>query len=69
MTGRFTVNGEILSFGPFATTKMYCAGSLEAEYARQLGLTASHIIQGPELRLILLKDAGTMVFTRNFKAE
>lgn len=64
MSGSFASDGEILSFGPFAMTKMYCEGSLEGEYARQLSLVASHVIEGRELKLVLLKDAGTMIFTK-----
>jgi len=70
LSGMFVVDGEVLSFSPLLSTKMACADtSLETEYARQLGLTASYVIEGDELRLNLVKDAGTMIFTRLFRGE
>lgn len=62
MRGSYVRDGEILSFTPFASTKMYCEGSVETEYARQIGLTTSHTISSNQLRLILNRDAGVMVF-------
>lgn len=64
MSGKYIKNGEVLSFTPFASTKMYCEGSIEGEYAQQLGLTTSYVISDTELRLILNRDVGIMVFER-----
>lgn len=62
----FVVDNEILSIGPIASTKMACApGSLETEYTQELLRAVSHVIAGDELRVILVKDSGTMVFTKH----
>ena len=60
---KFIIDDEILSIGPIGATEMACAGeTLETLYTQELGRTASHVIKGKELRLILWKDAGVMVF-------
>lgn len=65
MSGSYTKSDDALTFGAFAMTKMYCEGSMEGEYARQLALTSSHAIEGDTLRLVLGENGGTMVFTRD----
>jgi heat shock protein HslJ len=62
--GNYVIDGEVLSFGPFVQTMMYCEGSKETDYARQLSLTSSYTIVGDELRLNLYKDYGVMVFKK-----
>jgi heat shock protein HslJ len=62
--GNYVFNGEILSFGPFIQTLMYCEGSMESEYSKQLSLTSSYTIFGNELRLNLNRDYGVMTFKR-----
>jgi heat shock protein HslJ len=62
LSGDFAVDGEVLSFGPFMSTLMYCDGSLEGEYGSDLALTNSYEIVGDELRLNLNRDFGVMVF-------
>lgn len=62
LSGDFVVDGEVLSFGPFMSTLMYCDGSLEGEYGSDLALTNSYEIVGDELRLNLNRDFGVMVF-------
>lgn len=64
LSGTYVREGEILSFGSLAMTDMYCEGSLDVEYAEQLALTNSYIVEGNQLRLNLNRDYGTMVFTR-----
>lgn len=64
MFGSYVRDGEVLSFSPFAMTKKYCEGSLESEYAQQLSLTNSFVINDDELSLILNRDFGVMLFTR-----
>lgn len=65
LLGGFVKDGEVLSFGPLASTKMYCAGeTLERVYAEQLALTSSYAIEGDTLRLNLNRDYGVMVFVR-----
>ncbi len=62
--GNYVLDGEVLSFGPFVQTMMYCEGSKEADYSRQLSLTSSYVIAGDELKLNLYKDYGTMIFKK-----
>lgn len=69
MSGNYVKDGEVLSFTPFASTKMYCEGSLEGEYSRQLGLTNSYVISGDELRLNLNRDYGTMIFNKKSNSQ
>lgn len=64
MGGTYTQNEEVLSFGPFMSTKMFCEGSMESDYASQLALAASHVIEGDTLRINLNRDFGVMVFER-----
>jgi heat shock protein HslJ len=64
MRGALAVDGEVLSMGQIASTKMFCEGSLEGEYAQDLQLVGSHQISGDTLTLIQLKDAGTMTFAK-----
>jgi heat shock protein HslJ len=64
ISGSFTLNEEVLSFKPFAMTKKFCEGSIEAQYVQDLGLTTSYVIDGSELHLNLNRDAGIMVFVR-----
>lgn len=60
--GNFVVDGEVLSIGSLVATEMACANSTEGFYTKQLGRVASHVINGDELTLILIKDSGTMTF-------
>ncbi len=62
LSGDFVIDGEVLSFGPFMSTLMYCEGSLEGEYGSDLALTNSYRIIGDELHLNLNRDFGTMIF-------
>lgn len=64
MGGIYSQDGEVLSMGQFVMTKMYCEGSMEMVYADQLALVNSHVIEGDELRLIMARDYGVMVFKR-----
>ncbi len=62
--GTYIVNGEVLSFGPFISTLMFCEGSLEGVYSQDLSLTNSYTIQGDILRLNLNRDVGVMIFEK-----
>lgn len=64
MSGSYVRDGEVLSFGPFAMTRMFCEGSMEGIYGEQLGMTRSFVIDGDTLQLHLDRDYGTMVFVR-----
>ncbi|HEY0907812.1 MAG TPA: META domain-containing protein [Candidatus Paceibacterota bacterium] len=70
MSGGYVADGEILSIGPVAMTKMFCNDAVhESEYAQELSRATSHVIEGDELRIKLLKDSGTMIFARAESAE
>lgn len=62
--GKYEVNGEVLSFGPFMSTKKACSGSLESVYAKDLMLTTSYQIIGERMYINLNRDAGRMVFEK-----
>lgn len=62
LSGDYVKDGEVLSFGPFASTLMYCEGSLESQYSSDLALTNSYILENGKLTLNLNRDYGTMVF-------
>jgi len=64
LTGDYVKDGEILSFGSLASTRMYCKDSIETEYARDLSYTNSFTIKDDELHLILARDAGVMIFKK-----
>ncbi len=64
LSGSYVVNGEVLSFKPFAMTKKYCEGSKDAVYAKDLSLATSYTIVDDELRIMMNRDVGVMVFTR-----
>ncbi len=69
LSGGFIVDGEVLSIGPIAATKMYCGDAmLESEYSQELSRATSYIIEGDELRINLLKDSGTMIFAKKAEA-
>lgn len=64
LIGKYEVNGEVLSFGPFTSTKKACSGSLEPVYAKDLMLTTSYQITGERMYINLNRDAGRMVFEK-----
>jgi heat shock protein HslJ len=57
-------NNEVLSFAPFASTRMFCKKSLESTYTEELALTTSYVIHNNILTLMLNRDAGVMTFRR-----
>lgn len=62
--GKYEVNGEVLSFGPFTSTKKACSDSIESIYAKDLMLTTSYQIVGERMYINLNRDAGRMVFEK-----
>jgi len=63
MSGSYTTEGNQISFGPIAMTKMFCEGSQESEFAKDLGEVQSYLFTGRgELVLELPLDTGVMVF-------
>ncbi len=64
MNGSYIINGEVLSFGPMMSTKMFCEGSQEGNYSEALALTNSYVIEGSELHFNLNRDYGMMVFVK-----
>ncbi len=61
---KYVINGEVLSFSPFSSTKKACSGSLETVYSKQLMLATSFQIVGNRLYINLNRDAGKMVFEK-----
>jgi heat shock protein HslJ len=57
-------NGEVLSFAPFASTRMLCKKSLESTYTDELTLATSYTIHNNVLTFMLNRDVGVMTFTR-----
>lgn len=62
LTGAYMIDEEVLSFGPLASTKKYCGGSIETHYASLFPLVVSYYIEGNNLHLILIRDHGIMKF-------
>lgn len=63
-TGKYEVKGEVLSFGPFTSTKKVCVDSLESIYSKDLMRTSSYQIIGARMYINLSRDAGRMVFEK-----
>ena len=57
-------DGELLTFSPFLSTKMFCEKSLEATYLEHLGMVTSFYITDNELRFNLNQDEGVMIFRK-----
>ena len=65
LSGGYIIDGEVLSFGALGATKVACMGeTLETTYANALAQVGSYVIEDEMLTLILLRDQGTMQFTR-----
>ncbi len=64
LIGKYEVNGEVLSFSPFTSTKKACSGSMESVYSKELMLTTSYQIVGERMYINLNRDAGRMVFEK-----
>jgi heat shock protein HslJ len=64
--GRFAVNGDKVAITSVASTLMACEGpTLESQYVTELTQVGNFIIVGPnELHFNLLKNAGTMTFSK-----
>jgi heat shock protein HslJ len=63
MMGTYTANNGIISFGPIASTKMYCEGSQEATFGELLRDTSGyHFTSKGELIFDLKFDSGNVIF-------
>lgn len=63
MMGTYTANNGIISFGPIASTKMYCEGSQEATFGELLRDTSGyHFTSKGELVFDLKFDSGNVIF-------
>jgi heat shock protein HslJ len=61
--GSYTLDGNRISFGAFATTRMGCPeDSQDSVFARQLGEITSYFIDDGQLFLEMPFDSGTMRF-------
>lgn len=63
MSAEYTTITDTLSFGPIASTKMFCEGSQETEFQSMLKDVEKHSFTSRgELALLLKKNGGTMLF-------
>ena len=61
--GGFTVDGSKLSFGPLASTMMFCQDSQELEFTKLISETKSYLITDDgKLALELPFDSGSVIF-------
>jgi len=51
-----------LTFGPMATTMMFCEGSSETDFYQGLSNVGTYQIENGQLWLMLKMDSGTMIF-------
>jgi len=65
LAGTYTVVDGGLTFGPLASTQMYCDGSQESGYTQNLAAVTAYSIDGSgDLVFALGGNQGTMVFTK-----
>ena len=65
ISGSFIKNEEAVSIGSLVSTEMACSGNtLEAAYSFELSQVSTYSISGNILTLNLIKDFGTMKFTK-----
>ena len=63
MRGTYTVQGNSLTFSQMISTKMYCEGSQEQEFASHVHEVGSYLFTSKgELILEIKMDSGTMIF-------
>ncbi len=63
MGGSYTTKDTSLTFGPMISTRMYCEGSQEDEFAKMLSEVGSYMFtKKGELVLMLKYDSGSMIF-------
>lgn len=63
--GSYTIDGDMLYFGPLASTLMFCMDSQEAEYFQMLDQVQTYVItEGGDLVLVLEDNSGSMTFTQ-----
>ncbi len=61
--GEYVVNGGMITFTKMMSTLMYCEGSQEADFSKDLGAVQSyHFTSKGELILGLKFDSGSMIF-------
>jgi len=54
-----------MTFSPLAMTRAFCPpGSLDSRVARELGFVRTYIIEGDTLRLIMMADGGSEIWSR-----
>jgi heat shock protein HslJ len=51
-----------IEFGPMASTMMYCEGSSETDFYKQIAEVGSYKLENDQLWLMIKYDSGTMIF-------
>jgi heat shock protein HslJ len=65
VSGSFVTNGEVMSIGSLNMTEIACEEeTLELTYITQLANISSYTIQNNRLTLNLVRDFGTMIFSK-----
>lgn len=62
--GKYSLDGNKVTFGPLASTKMACSGSQESVFMKFLGEIDSYLLNEKEQTLVLLVkfDSGSVIF-------
>lgn len=60
--GTYTRQDNQLTFGPFMSTKMYCEGSQETVFLKQLSEVQSYLFVDNRLILEIKYDSGQLIF-------
>jgi heat shock protein HslJ len=65
LTGSVVISGNNIQFGQFASTKMFCEDSQEAQYSSELGRATVFEMTPTTLAITLTRDNAVMHFTKN----
>lgn len=63
-SGKYTVKGSSITFGPIAMTRMMCQpGSLDTKFLQQLSAARTFRVEGDKMMMDLVADGGTMQYS------
>lgn len=60
--GSYTIEGNNITFGPIATTMMFCEGSNEGTFYNNISNVQSYLVQDGNLYFQIKLDSGVMEF-------